>query len=517
MRHIVVAAVYFCALAQASAQQLDMYKYLVKIENGRVVGSGVFDSPPSSFEELKSEGASFKEPRDVLRYLVTKSPELRSNYVLVHNSESQQVSSLTEPRVILFGGGRAYAFSNHPGQKKPRVEIMEVSPANWNVEMKEIVFDVAGPRFVDKPQSCAVCHGSPAKPLWNPYDFWPNTFASAVGEASTQQEVDAFASLSARASSHPLLSELEVPAAINRDNEDVTAFTEFIHQINLGRWITQNLTRDRFPRGYALPLMAALSYCTDNLQTSAPGKDAAGLAAFFRADEWDEGDYQRARADVIAGRAFFKNHLDQTLETIFGSPNYLDRVDHARMQYEIGYHTQMKWVLARAGIRTDDLSTSLFANDLMISAPTNSAIDFLTVLAGVRPDLFDGIPTETIDLFSGYNSWLRADCATLKRESLAAPRAPAVKGGWKSFREYSSAQPVLTRCAKCHVEGLGAESAPPIPFHQPQALAKLLAPPTNLRARILERVSMHGPGQMPPQSALTATEIKSMKEFLETL
>lgn len=505
----------------ARAQQSKFIDYVHDVQNKKIVGVGLFKNRPPTFDELERDRAQFQTPAEFMDHLFRQSPRLRGNSVLIHSSESQQLSSLQEPRILLFDGGIVYALSNHPGQKDRRVEIMEVDPSTYEVSMREIVFDRQGPRFDRNPQSCKACHGTPAKPLWNPYDFWPHAFGSAIGSLGSESEKKAYADLYAKRLEHPLLSRLNLPAKFNLDTENVTAFTQFIHQANLGRWIRQNLRPERFSRAQALPLIASLSFCAENSEPfgAPPRDDESGLAALFRPDEIKASavPYSLIRSDVASARAFFKNYLEQVSVRVLGTQS---RVDHKRLEREVATTAQIRWILNQAGIDTANLSTSLYANDVLISAPSNFPLDFVTSLYAWRPELFEGLDLEEMNLGLETSSWIRAECGSVQKMSRDAARPAPSVNLWKSFEQVQDSRPVLSRCAKCHVEHLGPKgrTAPVIPFDRPVEFAALLRDPQErLAERILQRVSLRGRGQMPPEKPLTDDEANALRAYLENL
>ena len=512
----------FAAGAPASAQQSKFLEYLPTFRE-RTLVSGIFKHPAPRFDDLIRDQNQFRTPEELVAYLIKKSPRLKSNFVLMHNSESQQLSSLEHPRTILFEGGMAYGFSEHPDQRVPRVEILEVDPATYRVDLHEILFEPGrGPKFERSPKACATCHGSPAKPLWNPYDFWPNAFASAIGEVSTEEERDSYKRLHAQAPKSPILRQLALTKEISRETEHVTAFTQYVNGINVGRWVAENLTGPEID-AYFHPLAAVLGACTSKQGYPEEIFDDR-LLAHFRKDELRSMPIQitAVASDLRAGRNAFKSHLDAILERIFPNPRYVNKVYHPRMEHEVGLFSQAYWIFDLAGIDATNLSPSLIGNDTLISSPSNAPIDFLTSIYERRPDLFAKITWEPMDIYGGNKSWIKVDCAQLKKLSLAQARTPSPRRHWRGFEELKHTRPVLSRCAKCHVERTadGALRGPAIPFDRPLELARLIRDPSaRLAERIMERVrDLGGASQMPPgPRGLSREEIESLEEFLEVL
>ncbi len=520
MKKTIFLAIFFCFTNLALAAQTDYLRYTYSFTDGTPSSLGVFKDIIPRYEDLKKDQNQYKNYDEFLNYLFTQAPQLRENYVLLHSSESQQLSSLEHPRVLLFGGGMAFGLSDHPAQKSKRVEIMQVDPDTFKISTHEIVFAEKQVEFRDQPQSCQTCHGLPAKPLWNPYDFWPNAFAGSLGRMGTKQEEQAYWKLKESASDSTILKYLNLPDKLDLSSEQVTSFTEFIHQINLGRWINQNLSADSKLKGYAAPLLATVNYCTNENNGYPEEFKIEKLLSFFRSDEKDkiQKRYKVIQQDIALGRTFFKNHLDSVLLSVFPNPDFLFLIDHNRLNREINSMAQIYTILDLAGIYTGDFSTSLVANDYLISSPSNVNIDLLTALYVQRNDLFDDLNIEVIDLSSGKYGWIRTNCDQLKEQSLKAERSPSDKMLWQGPTQVNYAKPVMSRCIKCHVENRAGTdfSAPVIPFNQPLKLAELLRS-ENLKERIMARVKTHGVGQMPPEQALTEQEIKSLESFLNAL
>lgn len=505
---------------RVQAQQEDFVKQLPVFKGQKIVSRGVFRDKVPSFQELQAQASRFQDYDSFLKVLFTEAPSLRQNFVLVHNSESQQLSSLEHPRVLLFGGGMAFGLSESPDQKDRRVEIMQVDPKNYEVSLHEIVFYKDGPEFVEKPQSCTACHGSPAKPLWNPYDFWPNAFGSAIGFVGTKQETAAYQKILDGRKKSVLMSELRMSSKITQDTEDITAFTQYIHQINLGRWSFENLKPSSGIDEFAEPLIAALSYCAGDNNVASEKR----LREFFHPADVAllPKNYKEIHMDLKNSRTHFKKYLDEMQKRIFPNGDVIFKVDHSRLAEELGILTQIRYIFEMAGVDASNLSTSLVGNDSLISAPSNAPLDFVGSFFEARPDLFKGVKWEASEVRPNQTSWIKADCNSLKASSRKKRRHFASEKKWPTFNEIANARPVISRCSKCHVEGLNAEivPAPRIAFGRPQDLATALRKPElRLKDRIIARVR-EGRGtlsQMPPGKALTDAEVEALSAYLENL
>lgn len=507
-------------MTAAHAQQVKLFDMLPVYRDGQLIERGVFRDKVPRFEDLRANAARTPTYESFLDELYAQAPALRQNYVLIHASESQQLSSITHPRVVVFGGGMAFGLSDDPRQKDRRIEIMQVDPRNYEVSLHEIIFHETGPEFVENPVSCAACHGLRPKPLWNPYDFWPNTFGSAIGFIGTEQEATAYQKIYQGRAQAPSLRGLTLTPEINLDTENVSAFTQYIHQLNLGRFSFQNLGANSGIDDYAEPLMAVLSLCAvDSSQRASFEK----LREYFHPEDVSRlPPMDRIRQDVEDGRAHFKSFLDVMQGRLFPNANVKFKVDHSRLADETGVLSQIHYIFALAGVDGSNLSTSLVANDYLISAPSNMPIDFFGSFYEARPELFRGVKVKPEFLLEGRESWLRVDCESLKTRSRQRRRVFADLRNFRSFRRDQPARPVISRCAKCHVEGLddSIDPAPRIPFDQPARLAELLQKPNaRLRERIFDRVEMsRGTAkQMPPEHPLSASEVESLLTYLKHL
>lgn len=112
---------------------------------------------------------------------------LRDKYTLVYGSRSLQQSSLENPRALVFsrGGEVIYSFNGDPRhQGYHQIEMMYLDYKNGKIVMKELQFSgepgshFSKTRVVHNPESCVGCHGSPSKPLWDAYRFWPGVYGS---------------------------------------------------------------------------------------------------------------------------------------------------------------------------------------------------------------------------------------------------------------------------------------------------------------------------------------------------
>ncbi len=520
-----LACALFCLAAQAKTPNL--VEYLHVFENRRLVHLAPYHATAPSFAAIERayKNGEFSNYPEFVSYLFSRAPHLKNSFVLLPFSESLQLSSPEHPRVLLFDGQRVYALSEHPEQKKFRLEMLEGNQDTFQISLAEAVFEpTKGVQFEANPKSCAACHGSPAKPLWNPYDFWPHAYGSTVGVIGTQNEQTKYQSLVSNASKSVLLRHMNLPKTLELESEGLTAFTQLIQQLNLGRWIKANLSPAKLDSRSALPLIGSLGLCiSKTLFAQEPGD--YGVAdfrkAFFLDPQTTLNGLTRWGDAVIAGRKQFKTYLDKVERRSFGESPRLFPMDHSRLLVsDVLQTSQLHYILNQLGIDTANLTTSLHGNDFLISSPAHYALDFLTMLYIQRPDLFRGLGVMDTDLSVGRRGFIQVNCrAVHERIANQDFRFNAQNDSSPVFPQGFASQPVIARCSKCHVDGVGRNAmAPVIPFDQPLLLARQLrAPGSNLKNDILARVQSKNRDQMPPNNPLTPSEVQALEAFLNSL
>lgn len=504
----------------AKAQQVGIHQYFRNIDpNGKIISNGVFQEKVPSIQDIVSGLPNFKSDTDFLFYLLTSYPHLKNNFILVHKTESQQLSSLTHPRIIFYGGGSAFAFSEDPQQRDRRVEILTADSKSFAVSLHEITFKHGNAKLESNPTSCTACHGAPARALWNPYDFWPNAFGSSIGRIGTKQEALAYENLKSRAPKSELLSQLNLPVKYNLDTEGISAFSMYISGLNQGRWIAHNLKTKAFDK-VAKPFIAVIGGCVnEQVYNGLPTIEL--MKKFLPTQVVDKNLFvlNEMVKDQISARNSFKTMLDKQLINIYPNPVITDVVDHSRLESEAPMMAYMRWVLSLGGVDSSDLSASLFGNDTLMASPGHFMAEFTTALYEIRPDLLQDFKFK-VGNFVLNSSYIQPDCDSLM-EAINKEAQPEFNDShFVSLRRDAKARPVLSRCSKCHSEGLGDWDfeAPYIPFNDPGMMSQLLrAPNSNLRAKIEERVRAHGNDQMPPENRLSEAEIAALLAYLDNL
>ena len=498
------------------AQQSHFLDFTRTFESQKIIGNGVFSEPAPSLETIQKDLEKFKSPEEFLDYLINAKPSLKSDFVILHHSQSLQNASPYFPRIILFGGGATYAFSDDLN-KKNKVEMLYADPKTYEISLAEIEFQNGQSTLHLNPQVCQTCHGSPAKPLWNPYDFWPNTIGSSIGMVGSEQKKEASS----------ILSRLNLPSVIDSSNEDVTAFTQYISIINMGRWINQSIKSDDADlKKYFLLLGQVLSSChfqNSSQETVLGLQNLDYLNQYFDLSDLSQQKdlYQKIENDVFESRQFFKKSLDRDFNEFFPDPRYLMKIDHARLQSEVQPLAQIQWILALANINAGNLTSSLVYNDYLITTPSFWPIEFLTSLYELRPELFASVALETLDLGSGQKRWIRFKCdQVFKTNKILVPERPADLF-WSSYKDDKKIQPVISRCSRCHSStDRDIDTVPFIPFDNPDRLSELLkSTQGQYFKKIMERVtqSPQSDDLMPPKQRLSEDEIHAFETYLQLL
>jgi hypothetical protein len=147
----------------------------------------------SALEQLIRE----HQVRSIEDLLPLLPASLRSRYVLVFASRSLQGASFEHPRVILFDPDARFVLSFNGDAARPgfaAIETMAFDDATATFRLREVEFpDPSQPdtpvRFsAVNPAKCSLCHGDPARPVWDSYPFWPGAYGERYGQALSAAE-----------------------------------------------------------------------------------------------------------------------------------------------------------------------------------------------------------------------------------------------------------------------------------------------------------------------------------------
>lgn len=158
-----------------------------------------------------------REKITTIEALLPKLPgRLRSNFTLVHESESSQGASPENPRVLLFGDDARLlvAFngaSDHGGfQALEVIEATDLGP----LEFREITFDGKKSPKVSpaNPERCTGCHGVQSGYRWAGYSKWLGLYGGDDDELKDGTKLaETYDKWRAAAPKHPRYSALLFP------------------------------------------------------------------------------------------------------------------------------------------------------------------------------------------------------------------------------------------------------------------------------------------------------------------
>lgn len=494
---------------------VDFLNYGYSVKDGKIVGRGMLETVVPRFDEIQQNQNRFQTYPQFLDYLFERAPSLKKHFILIHHSQSQQISSIEFPRVIMFDGGVAYSVSEHPANRELRVEMLEMDKQTYAFSTHEIRFTKEGVKFEAQPSSCAACHGISPKPLWAPYDFWPNAFGSSVGMIGVKQEGLAYSAVLNQREKSEILRRLDLSPQIGIGQEENTAFTQFIYNLSAMRWMKKNIPSD-FPKGFAYPLISQLTGCSSDFSDS-PEIQTEKWVSLFQTDEQKlvRDRLNLIQAETTAAKKHFDLYQDQIFAQIFPNPDVLFKIDHDRLALDQLANAKFRTALDLAGIDAADLSSNHTGNDFDLSTPSSFSIDLGTVLFDTHPELFSDLPVESMKLGGvDRENWIKVDCDILKQKSLSAQRDLSLPSRFQGYQKVQTARPVISRCAKCHSEGMSF-LAPSIPFDDSLAFANALRDP---KAKWRERIEAAvDSGKMPPEAPLTLEEKKALKAFLQVM
>lgn len=457
-------------------------------------------------ETLARSAASYE---GFLEALQRRAPVLFENYVLLHGTGSVQPASETHPRVILFGDGLFLAFAEDPTKAERRVEILAFDRATYTFKTHELRFKPGTPVASEsEPPVCATCHGTPTRPLWEPYDFWPGAYGSAISRYRSHDEKASYAAFfaSARSGIHRLIDDHAVVDTGEHRVPSIETFTVYLANLNFLRVATELKAHKARLEPLKYALFATLRRCSDG--SVGGNEDFASYfppALFASARQ----TYDALLASTKAERSAFKAHLDRRYTRTFPSFEPLFLINHERLGREAVVAAQLRFILENAGLSMDGFPTSSGANRYLLSTPSNFGLDMLTALVH-----FDREGLQNAGA-TGGTSWATIDCARSKELSRTALASYSFPGAAAAAPQ--AAAP-LGRCIRCHtIKPENAPGAPFLPFDDTMRLRTLLAERPGLKAAILARLDARGTGQMPPGAPLTTTERAAFAMFLDAL
>lgn len=139
--------------------------------------------PPAGSPELSVEGLlQFVNDRDIDTLgdlLDNLPPAMRRNYALVEDTRTPLLSSVTFPRLILFGSDSRFlmALGSHPDDgMRETVDLAALDDATGLWTFRSLDMASSPPVLSSSDAACVGCHGSPPRPIWGSYPDWPGIF-----------------------------------------------------------------------------------------------------------------------------------------------------------------------------------------------------------------------------------------------------------------------------------------------------------------------------------------------------
>lgn len=117
----------------------------------------------------------------VAKLLSALPDHYQKRYAFIEKTGGLGKSSLTYPRIVLFGADGRLLMNISTDPSDPRYERVDVAAMDKRTgrwEFSEFDFKAAGSKLNRNPAVCTQCHGSPARPIWGTYLNWPG----AIGD-----------------------------------------------------------------------------------------------------------------------------------------------------------------------------------------------------------------------------------------------------------------------------------------------------------------------------------------------
>lgn len=461
----------------------------------------------TQIQEIYNQSADYE---DFLIRLNTKSPGVFERPALVHSSGSIQPSTLERPRVILHDAGLLMAFAEPAENVKRNVEILSYNPERGDYTAAEIIFEQGRKNFELNPAKCAVCHGNSLRPVWLPYDLWPQNYGSFAGFTSGAAEENAFTQFlktSNQTGVYKFLSKLRESDGRIIGNDRVTLLVKGLNTHAL----LQDLKKVKttlWPYRYAL--IAAAKSCSDRESY----KDESSALNSFLPEALNNSaaaQYTDVMADSVQVRQKKTAYLVQLYQTLFQSK--VKNIDiESRLDNESFTVGDLRYLLENMGFkyRSYQSSNSLFAYG--ISTPTSVGLDISTQMLELFPEVFAELKPSIQNLDGGV-TWAMFSCKQLKAASLKEFQTAgqeAAKLTWPRLNDSRQEVSTFGRCIGCHT----AESkGPAIPFDNRQRLKVWLQDPAHY-AKINDLIDS---GEMPKKYDLTVAEKASLKQVLSII
>lgn len=441
--------------------------------------------------------------------------------------------NLLQPRLVLSFNGK----SSDPQYNS--LELMQFDPSGGRSGLDFYsYFEIT---FPDKdhlhskieispnnPLKCVTCHGSPARPIYSTYPFWPGAYGSKNNIKSTSPiailEAEGYLNFRKVARHHPRYSFLKLVSLTEETNEQVNfrlntqagSLSSILEHIDQTR--VQTLIR-RLPEyektKYAL--LASLLRCNDwpsflppktwdalekNMKQQFAGQFYSSEGALDKAltDLWMRpvhlslGPSEDANGEI--NRGTFLDFKHRLISGFGPNPFFLRlQVDTLTKQGEHRDHTEFAGV--RLLMEGRGLNIENWFLDLMQPTYRNHG-DWDGPLVANDPSLLP---------FRSRDACQSLKVKSLKAlENLAVPRiVPPPPVGGENYPAI-----FLNTCAKCHSGQV--QHAPPIPFDNPRQMNQLLN--SAFKNLIWNKLTAPEGTQMPPTRRLNEMELEEIREYL---
>jgi mono/diheme cytochrome c family protein len=477
--------------------------------------------PPDrlSLQEIREQIPHLSTYDDFLNFIAKRRPILLENPVLIHDSGSLQYSDRERPRVILFGDGLMLAFAEDPRRENRTVEIIAFDEQAQGFQFAELRFGGEGARFQDQPRNCQSCHGTAPKPLWDPYDFWPNAYGSAIARFGTVAEKNDYEKIRLQTAKTGIYQHLKWPtlSGNNRGLDGIESFTQYVNQLQIFAALPRLQQQTGAFDQVAPALLGVLNRCAVDADDAAAARK---LAAFFPA-AWQhriQSEFAGWHVRVKEARRRLKSYQADRYQKLFPNSPTLFAIDHERLAGETQTVAQFYFILDLAGVDTRDFTLSQGPNPYFMSVPSNLDADLATNMALVASDIFQRLNPKLVNANGGgYDFvWARFNCASLQTESVQ--QLQGMQPTTASHAEFRNAPTVFGECMSCHAINPAAQGAPPIPFDSTGMLRAWLQGNNGAgKKKILDRIQRTGPGQMPPYRRLNSEELEQLRVNLDLI
>lgn len=476
--------------------------------------SGFYESNPMTVSRIATLAQSAPNYEAFLSSLQSEAPHLFENYVLLHGTGSLQHATPSKPRVILFGDGLLIAFAEDPATTSRKVEVIAFDPTSAAFSFHEARFanaNTAG-QVDNAPRSCATCHGSPGRPLWDPYDFWPTAYGSAISRFRSSEERAAYKAiftLQAQTGIYRYLSDHSRTKFDELALPSIETFTVYLANMNFVRAAERLKAHKSKIGALEYSIFATLRRCEDR-DISDQGY---AFKDFFPAETWNSASksYEEILAETKSARIAFKAKLERRYAKQFPNNHTVYSMNHDRLGKEANVAAQLRFVLENIGLSMEFVPTSSGDNKWFMSTPSNFALDFSTALVRFDRDAMMAAGADTME-------WASVSCEkarALSLQNLAGFKFPQTPPA--PLTADVTPAPIGI-CIRCHGDnGNPNSTTPKIPFDDTMALKSLFISKPTLRDSIKARIHARDATRMPPSAGLSLDELKSFDDFVEGL